>query len=224
MHTADAEVRIQSAQSSQPPAAAAAVSDNPILPKSPVPRQDSRPDMVAQPATSAAAPQPSRFASEAAQRADISSSEGNGPNPGQSDEARQKPKEEEPPAALVKEPSDALDREAEQANTPAQQQSSDLRQTGGVGAGAGRIPDQPQGLGQGSMEQPQDGNFDNGLAPSLSGVKQVLLALPISPAPRPSRRPSPPSHPGLLLCYSQQGCTKRLCSVASKAYTHSMPV
>lgn len=184
----DAEVRIQSAQSSQPPAAAAAVSDNPILPKSPVPRQDSRPDMVAQPATSAAAPQPSRFASEAAQRADISSSEGNGPNPGQSDEARQKPKEEEPPAALVKEPSDALDREAEQANTPAQQQSSDLRQTGGVGAGAGRIPDQPQGLGQGSMEQPQDGNFDNGLAPSLSGVKQVSNT-PIFGGPAPAQQP-----------------------------------
>ena len=183
MQTADAEVRLQSAQSVQPSEAAAAVSDSPSLSKSTLPQQASQLVEAESPAKSASY-QPTRFATEAAREADVS----NGDT--QFDATRQGHQEEETAAAVAKGPSDTpwLGREAEQANEPAQppmvtQQSSDFdsRQSGGFEGRAGRIPDQPQGPGQGSLEQPQHGSgtdaIDSNAAPGLSGVEQVLSSL-----------------------------------------------
>lgn len=170
-------MRVQSAQSAQPQESGATVSDSPILPQAPQPQQDSQPDPTAQPPPKPAAHQPSRFASEAAQQADISSSEVISPSPGQVDEPRANSLNEGPAAALVEGASDTLGQEGEQAIVPAQQRSSDLglRQSGSFGSRAGHVPNQPQGPGQGFVEQPQDGRdgFDNDLGSGLSGVKQV---------------------------------------------------
>ena len=178
LYTADAEVRVHSAQ---PQDSAAAVSDRPILPKSALPQQDPPPDPTAQPPPKPTAHQPSRFATEATQQVDINSSGDPGPNTGALDEARQKPEEEVPAAALIKGGSDTLGQEAKQADAPAQQQSSDLglRQSRSFESGAGRVPDQPQSPGQGFVEQPQDGSggFDSELGSGLSGVKQVWTAV-----------------------------------------------
>ncbi|KAL3136456.1 hypothetical protein ABBQ38_005712 [Trebouxia sp. C0009 RCD-2024] len=188
----DAEVRVQSAQSAQPQESGATVSDSPILPQAPQPQQDSQPDPTAQPPPKPAAHQPSRFASEAAQQADISSSEVISPSPGQVDEPRANSLNEGPAAALVEGASDTLGQEGEQAIVPAQQRSSDLglRQSGSFGSRAGHVPNQPQGPGQGFVEQPQDGRdgFDNDLGSGLSGVKQVSNT-PIFGGPAPPQQP-----------------------------------
>ena len=186
MPTADAEVRIQSAQNAQPSETPATVSDGPILSESSVPRQDSQP-VIAQSPAKPAAYQPSRFAAEAAQEADMSNGDIR-PESGQFDGTGQGLKEEEPTRTDVKGLSDTpwLSREAEQADAPAQQRmgtqqsfDSDSRQNEGFESRAGRLSDQPQGPGQAFSEQPQNGrgSFDNDPAPGLSGVKQVLTAL-----------------------------------------------
>ena len=185
MPTADAEVRIQSAQSAQPSETAAAVSDGPILSKSSVPQQDSQPVMAQSP-TKSAAYQPSRFAAEAAQEADISNGDSR-PESGQFDGTGQGLKEEESSRTGAKGPSDTpwLGKTAEQADAPAQQRmgnqqslDSDSREREGFESRAGQLSDQPQGPGQGFSEQPQDvRGFDNDPAPGLSGVKQVLTTL-----------------------------------------------
>ena len=186
MPIADAEVRIQSAQSAQPSETAAAVPDSPILSKPSVPQQDSQPVIAQSPAKSAAY-QPSRFAAEAVQEGDISNGDTR-PDSGKFDGTGQRQKEEEVSGTGAKGPTDTpwLDREAEQAGAPAQQRlgtqqsiDSDSRQGGGFDSRAGRLSDQPQGPGQGFSERPEDGQgaFTNDSAPGLSTVKQVLTAL-----------------------------------------------
>ena len=186
MPTADADMRIQSAQSAQPSETAAADSESPNFSKSSVPQQDSQPVMAQSPAKSTAY-QPSRFAAEAVQEADISKGDSR-PESSQFDGTRQGLKEEELSGTGGRGPSDTpwIAREAEQAGAPAQQgvvtqqsSDSDSRQGDGFDNRAGRLSDQPHGPGQGFSEQPQDarGTFTSNSAPGLSGVKQVLTPL-----------------------------------------------
>lgn len=185
MPTADAEVRIQSARSVQPSETAPAGSDIPILSKSSLPQQDDSQPVLAQSPAKSAAYQPSRFAAEAVQEADMSNGDTR-PESDQFDGSGQGLHAEEPSMTGAKGPSDTpwLGREAEQAGVPAQQrmgtqQSLDSRQSGSFESRAGRLSEQAQGPGQGFSEQPQDarGSFDNDSAPGLSRVKQVLTVL-----------------------------------------------
>lgn len=173
IQTADAEVRLQSAQSIQPSeTAAAAASDDPIVSTASVSHQDPQPEM-AQSAAKPAAYQPTRFAAEAAQEAAPESGQfGNG----------QGLNEAEPSATGAQGPLDTpqFGRGAEQVDAQQRvvtQQSSDLdsRQAQGFEGRAGRLPDQPQGF----AEQAPDGrgSFASDPAPGLSGVKQVVTAL-----------------------------------------------
>lgn len=185
MQTADAEVRIQSAQSAQP--AETAASDDPIMSQASVSQQDPQLEM-AQSAAKPAAYQPTRFAAEAAQEADISS--GDAPSEsgqfgnGQGLDAA----EPSAPGAQGLSETPGLGRGAEQVDAQQHvvtQQSSDLdsRQAQGFEGRAGRLPDQLLGPGQGFAEQAPDGRggFANDAAPGLSGVKQVMTALHLLP-------------------------------------------
>ena len=214
MPTADADVRIQSAQSAQPSETAAADSESPNFSKSSVPQQDSQPVMAQSPAKSTAY-QPSRFAAEAVQEADISNGDTRSES-SQFDGTRQGLKEEELSGTGGRGPSDTpwLAREAEQAGAPAQQgvvtqqsSDSDSRQGGGFDNRAGRLSDQPHGPGQGFSEQPQDARstFTSDSAPVLSGVKQVLTPLhfviPVILAPIECYDSGFP-------CHTSSGCTQ----------------
>ena len=190
--TADAEVRLQSAPSAQRSDVATAVSDSPILSKSPALQPEPQP-VVAQSPVKAAAYQPTRFASEASQDVDVSTGD-SAFSQTEQDSARPGISQSQPGATIARGLSDTpwLGGEGQQTrvDAPVQQQfvsqqsfgsvaSSNGRQGEGFDSGSGRLQQpqspgqgfvqQPQSPGQGFVQQPQDG----GLGPGLSGVKQV---------------------------------------------------
>ena len=187
--SADAEERMMSAPSAQPSEVATAVPDSPIQSRVPVSPQELQP-VAAQSPVRSAAYQPSRFASEASQEADISNGD-SAFTQGGLDNTRQGVSQQGPAATVARGLSDTpwLGGEAEQADDdlPPQQQfvseqslgadsvaSSNGRQEEGFSR-AGRLQEQPQSPGQGFLEQPQEGrsSFGSDSNPGLSGVKQV---------------------------------------------------
>ena len=160
-------MRIQSAPSAQPSEAASDIPNSPVQSK--VSQKDPQLATAQSPARSAA-PQPSRFASEASQEADISNGD-SAFTQGQYDNSRKGASQQGPAVARGLSDTPWLGGEAEHTsgNLPAQQQfvsqqslgansvaSSDGRQDEGFSR-AGRLQEQPQRLGQGFVEQPQEG-------------------------------------------------------------------